>query len=498
MTAAIECAGVSKGFPGVRALDDVSLTVRPGTVHALLGENGAGKSTLIRILTGAERPDTGTVHIGGVPLRQHTPAAARRLGVRVLPQERHVAPDLSVGHNVLLDSLPRTALRTVSARRVQERAQQHLDALGVDLDARARAGDLTAAQQQLVELARTTARPAAVVVLDEPTASLAGDEVTVLFRVVRQLRDAGTALLYISHHLHEVFALADEATVLRNGRLVHRTPVAETDHDSLLRHIFDRDVAHVRLPRRPLPADAPVVLAARQVALPGGHRPLDVEVRAGEVLALSGPAGAGASELAACLAGVRTPAGGRVELGGARLGSRTAAARAGVGFVPADRKRDALLLERAIAENLLVGPAGRGALHRPVAARRTAWAALRAGRVKADDPGRPVRTLSGGNQQRVVFSRWLLAECRVLVLDQPTAGVDVGAKFDIYAQLLDLAAEGVAVVVVSSDYEEICALADRVLVLRDGDLVAEVDGAAATPDGLFALETAPTPEETAA
>ncbi|MCW2582229.1 MAG: Monosaccharide-transporting ATPase [Klenkia sp.] len=491
MTAAISCTGITKGFPGVLALDDVSITVRPGTVHALLGENGAGKSTLIRVLTGAERPDAGTVHIGGTQLRQHTPAAARRLGVRVLPQERHIAADLSVGHNVLLDAVPRTVLGTVSARQVQRRAQEHLDALGLDLDAHARAGDLTAAQQQLVELARTTARPAAVVVLDEPTASLAGDEVAVLFRVVRQLRDRGSALLYISHHLHEVFELADRATVLRNGRLVHETEVADTDHDSLLRHVFDRDVAHTRLPRRVLPTDAPVVLAATSVTLPGSTRPVDVDVRAGEVIALSGPSGAGASDLAEVLAGVRVASQGRVLLDGAPLGARPAAARAGIGFVPSDRKRNALLLERAITENLLVGPAAKDVWHRPFASRRTAWEALRAGRVKADDPGRPVRTLSGGNQQRVVFARWLLADCRVLVLDQPTAGVDVGAKFDIYAQLLELAADGVAVVVVSSDYEEICALADRVLVLRGGDVVADVAGDRATPDGLFALESMP-------
>jgi ABC-type sugar transport system ATPase subunit len=424
-------------------------------------------------------------------LRQHTPAAARRLGVRVLPQERHIAADLSVGHNVLLDAVPRTVLGTVSARQVQRRAQEHLDALGLDLDAHARAGDLTAAQQQLVELARTTARPAAVVVLDEPTASLAGDEVAVLFRVVRQLRDRGSALLYISHHLHEVFELADRATVLRNGRLVHETEVADTDHDSLLRHVFDRDVAHTRLPRRVLPTDAPVVLAATSVTLPGSTRPVDVDVRAGEVIALSGPSGAGASDLAEVLAGVRVASQGRVLLDGAPLGARPAAARAGIGFVPSDRKRNALLLERAITENLLVGPASKDVWHRPFASRRTAWEALRAGRVKADDPGRPVRTLSGGNQQRVVFARWLLADCRVLVLDQPTAGVDVGAKFDIYAQLLELAADGVAVVVVSSDYEEICALADRVLVLRGGDVVADVAGDRATPDGLFALESMP-------
>ncbi|WP_409330306.1 sugar ABC transporter ATP-binding protein [Trujillonella humicola] len=488
---AIACAGVSKSFPGVRALDDVSLGLRPGTVHALLGENGAGKSTLIRILTGAERPDTGQVFIGGQPLRHATPVAARKLGVRVLPQERHVAGELTVGHNVLLDDLPRNALGLVGARAIARRAQEHLDRLGLDLDARMRAGDLTAAQQQLVELARTTARPAQVIVLDEPTASLAGDEVEVLFRVIRSLREQGTTLLYISHHLHEVFEVADTATVLRNGRHVMDVAVADTDTDGLLRAMFDREIEHSRLPRAPRPAAPPApVLTARGVAVPGRLAPLDVAVRPGEVLALSGPAGSGTSLLAELLAGVSQPGEGTVELAGTgRLRSRSAAASAGIGFVPADRKRQALLLERAIVENLQLGAAATSVLYRPRRALRDAARALQRGRVRAASPGTPVRVLSGGNQQRVVFARWLSAGCRVLVLDQPTAGVDVAAKFDIYAQLLDLTADGVAVVVVSSDYEEISALADRALIMVGGVATASLDGDAITPEKLYELET---------
>ncbi|KQS66759.1 sugar ABC transporter ATP-binding protein [Modestobacter sp. Leaf380] len=489
---ALACEDVVKTYPGVRALDGVSLGLRRGSVHALLGENGAGKSTLIKVLTGAERPDAGRVVVGGVPMRAHTPVAARRLGIRVLPQERHVAGELSVGHNVLLDSLPRGALGLVSARAVHRRAQEHLDRLGLAIDSRARAGDLSPAQQQLVELARTVARPAAVVVLDEPTASLAGDEVETLFGVIAQLRAGGTSLLYISHHLHEVFEVADTATVLRNGRHVLDVPVAETDTDSLLRAMFDRDVVHQRLPRTPRPAPgagpAPAVRAVG-VSVAGSLEPVDLDVRPGEVLALSGPAGSGTSVLAELLAGVRRPDTGSVELEGhGALTGRPAAAAAGIGFVPADRKRSALLLERSITENLALGPTA-PLVHLPGRARRAAVEALRVGRVRADDPGRPVRVLSGGNQQRVVFSRWLAGGCRVLVLDQPTAGVDVVAKFDIYAQLLDLTAEGVAVVVVSSDYEEIAALADRVVVLRGGRVTATVDGADATPERLYALET---------
>jgi ABC-type sugar transport system ATPase subunit len=496
---ALRCESIDKSFPGVRALDRVSVAVRRGSVHALLGENGAGKSTLIKIMTGAERPDRGRVLIGGRPLRQHTPSAAQRLGVRVVHQERQIAGDLSVAHNVLLDSLPRNRLGLVSTRGLVAAAQRQLDVLGVDIDARARAGALSPARQQLVELARAVSLRAAVVVLDEPTASLAGDEVVTLFRVIRELRAAGTSLVYISHHLHEVFEVADTATVLRNGRHVLDVPVADTDADSLLRAMFGRDVAHARLPRAPRPDPARPALVAAGVSLAGTLAPTDLIVHSGEVIALCGPAGSGASELAEILAGVRAPDTGSVLVGDGRpVGSRSRAARRGIGVVPADRKRDGLLLDRSVIENLGLG-SGSGLsrwIYRPAAARRAAVGALSRGKVRVASPSAPVRLLSGGNQQRVIISRWLLTGCRVLVLDQPTSGVDVAAKFDIYAQLLELTAEGVAVVVVSSDYEEICSLADRVLVLRGGAVMARVDGGAVSPDSLYELEAGSRAEET--
>jgi len=495
---ALRCESIDKAFPGVQALAGVSVTVRRGSVHALLGENGAGKSTLIKIMTGAERPDRGRVLIGGRPLRQHTPSAARRLGIRVVHQERQIAGDLSVAHNVLLDSLPRNRLGLVSTRGLITAAQRQLDALGVEIDARARAGALPPAAQQLVELARAVSLRAAVVVLDEPTASLAGDEVRTLFRVIRELRAAGTSLVYISHHLHEVFEVADTATVLRNGRQVLDVAVADTDSDDLLRAMFGREVTHARLPRIERPRPDEPALVARGVSLRGALAPTDVTVRRGEVVALCGPAGSGASELAEILAGVVAADSGSVTAGHAGpVGSRSRAARRGIGVVPADRKRDGLLLDRSVIENLSLGT-GHGLsrwIHRPAEARRAAIGALAKGKVRVASPSAPVRLLSGGNQQRVIISRWLLAGCRVLVLDQPTAGVDVAAKFDIYAQLLELAADGLAVVVVSSDYEEICGLADRVLVMRGGGVVATVEGALATPDSLYELETGIRAEE---
>jgi ABC-type sugar transport system ATPase subunit len=488
-TWALQVEDVSVSFPGVRALQRVSLGVRSGEVHALLGENGAGKSTLIKVATGAQKPDEGTVRIGGHELRTHTPRGAQRLGVRVVHQERQIAPDLSVAHNVLLDDLPGGRLGLLTTGRIVQRAQAELDRLGLDLDARATAGDLTAAQQQLVELARAVHRKAALVVMDEPTASLRRAEVEVLFRVIGNLRRDGTSLLYISHHLHEVFEIADVATVLRNGEKVGQYTIADTSSGELVSAMFDRDVSHSRLPRAARDQTV-VAITARGVSRPPVLQPTDVEVRAGEVLVLCGAAGSGTSELAEVLAGATTSPTGSVTAGRASVGRRHHAAGLGIGYVPADRKAAGLLLERPITENLLISRRGgwRTWLFWPATARAVARDALARGRVKADDPRRAVSTLSGGNQQRVIFARWLLAGSEVLILDQPTAGVDIAAKFEIYQQLLDLTAEGLAVAIVSSDYEEISCLADRVLIMRDGVIVAEIDGAAATPERLYQLE----------
>ncbi|SHG97850.1 ribose transport system ATP-binding protein/rhamnose transport system ATP-binding protein [Jatrophihabitans endophyticus] len=495
---ALAVHGLGMAFPGVRALHDVSLEVAPGQVHALLGENGAGKSTLIKIVTGVQRPHAGTVTIAGRPLRTFTPRAAQHLGVRVVHQERQIAPDLSVAHNILMDDLP-GGFGVVRGRRLVARAQEELDRLDIAISAARPAAGLTAAEQQLVELVRAVHRRAPLVIMDEPTASLRRGEVDVLFAVIRALRREGTALLYISHHLHEVFEIADVATVLRNGARVGHFRVADTTPDELVGAMFDRSVAHVRLPR-PERDTSHVAARATAVARPPVLAPTDVPVHRGEIVALCGGAGSGASDLATILAGAQAPTSGRLELGdgpgGDRVRGRSRAARAGVGFVPADRKADALLLDRPIVENVILSRRGRGtALYRPRAVLRLVRDALRRGRVKADDPRRTVATLSGGNQQRVVLARWLLAGCRLLVLDQPTAGVDIASKFEIYQQLLDLAADGLAILFVSSDYEEISCLADRVLVMRDGVVTAELDGATATPDLLYQLEMGQQPPQ---
>ncbi|MER7922306.1 sugar ABC transporter ATP-binding protein [Streptomyces sp. NPDC096057] len=494
---ALEASGITKAYPGVQALSSVTLRVAAGEVHALLGENGAGKSTLIKIVTGAERPDSGEVRVAGRTLRTHSPRAAQRLGVRVVHQERQIAADLTIGQNVLLGNLPGGAGGLLSVGMITRRAQSVLDDLGLDLDAGASAGTLSAAEQQLVELARAVSKQAPLVVMDEPTASLRRDEVEKLFRVIRALKASGTAVLYISHHLHEVFETADRATVLRNGCKVADLDVADTSPDQVVELMFDRQVAHLRLPRRARHGEPRVAVSLDAASAEPVLRPTALAAHYGEVLALCGAAGSGTTEVAELLAGVRRPSRGSVlrDRSGP-LGTRSRAADGGIGFVPADRKSDGLLLGRSITENVAMGP--HSGLWRYLRTRRfderAARRALTRGGVSAAvDPGRVVSSLSGGNQQRVVISRWLRADSRVMVLDQPTAGVDIAAKFELYREILALTAAGIAVVVVSSDYEEICCLADRVVVMCDGRIGAVVSGDDASPDLLYQLETGISP-----
>ncbi|GAA4876368.1 sugar ABC transporter ATP-binding protein [Pseudonocardia benzenivorans] len=489
---------VTKSFPGVRALRDASFTVASGEVHALLGENGAGKSTLMKIACGALAPDAGTVHIGGVALGRHTPQAARALGLRVLHQERQIAAHLSVAENVLLDRVPTGPLGLVGRRRTERAARALLDELGIGLDPGRSAADLNAAEAQLVALARALSAGATVLVLDEPTASLQGDEVRVLFDIVRTLAGRGVGIVFISHHLDEVYAIADRVTVMRDGAVVGTVPAAGTRPDQLTAMIFGQSVDVSRAAVR---ADLPVVVRGEplveveNIHLGRTVNGVSLTVHAGEVVALTGPLGSGASEVAQLVAGARGPSAGRIThaTGAARTRpprTRRDHARCGVAFLPADRKHAGVLLEHSVTENVALGDRAtsrRVLLRRREDRRRAAEQVHRLG-IRVADVRQRVQTLSGGNQQKVVLGRWLAVRSRVLVLDEPTAGVDVAAKVEIYRLLLAAAADGAAVLIVSSDFEEIHALADRVLVVCDGRVVAELPGHEADPHRVMQIE----------
>ena len=478
--AVLEACGLGKAFPGVRALDGVDLVCRPGRVHALVGENGAGKSTLVRILTGNMEPDTGEVRIDGAPVRFSDPREALASGVTAVFQELTVLPAMSVVDNVMLGQershrgrLDRSEQRTL--------ARDALARVGLgELDLEAPAETLTLANQQLVEIARALVRETRVLILDEPTAVLAGEKLQAIFDAVRALTEQGVAVLYISHRLEEIEALADDVSVLRDGRLVSNGAGGEYDVERLVREMVGRDVDTV-FPQPEAHGDG-LALRVRGAVAAGARRGdgLDLEVREGEIVAVAGMLGSGRSTLLRTLAGVHRRSAGEVTVGDRAVGTSVRdAVRAGLVFVPEERKTEGLVLALSVRANTTLADlhaiAPRGWLS--PARERAAFEEER-GRlgIRAASPDQDTWQLSGGNQQKVVLAKWLRTRPRVLLLDEPTRGIDVGAKTEIYSLMRALAADGMAVVFASSDLTEVTGLAHRVLVCRDGGVVGELVG----------------------
>nr|WP_306326437.1 sugar ABC transporter ATP-binding protein [Streptomyces venezuelae] len=470
-------SGITKSFPGVRALDGVDLDVTPGEVHCLLGQNGAGKSTLIKVLAGAHQPDAGRITWNGEPVRLRSPSAAVRLGIATIYQELDLVEGLSVAENVHLGHEPTTA-GFVRARAARQVTAALLKRLGhPEIDPVRRVGELSAAQRQIVSMARALSHDVRLIVMDEPSAALDPDEVANLFRIVADLTADGVAVIYISHRLEEIRRIGDRVTVLKDGRAVARgLPAATTPTREVVALMTGRDVPYV-FPERPTrpPAGEPV-LQVQGLARKGEFEALDLELRPGEIVGLAGLVGSGRSEILETVYGARRPTAGRVVVDGRPLrpGSVTAAVAAGLGLAPEERKAQGLLLLESVTRNVSVSSLARfsraGWIDR-AGERETARTATRALSLRPDLPDTPVRTLSGGNQQKAVLARWLLRGCRVLLLDEPTRGVDVGARAELYAVIRGLADDGLAVLLVSSEVPEVLGLADRVLVLREGRVV---------------------------
>jgi ribose transport system ATP-binding protein len=471
--------GVVKRFPGVTALGGVDFDVRAGEVHCLLGQNGAGKSTLIKVLAGAHRPDEGELRWRGEVVSFDHPTAAMRTGVAAIYQELDLVTGLSVADNVFLGHELSTAGFTRRAE-AHRRTRALLDRLGhPDIPPDRDVGRLSAANQQIVSMARALSRDGQLLIMDEPSAVLDQDEVRTLFRVIRELTAQGVAIVYISHRMEEIREIGDRVTVLKDGRTVATgLPARETPTANLIRLMTGRDVEYAFPPRDPVDPAAPEVLVVRGLAAGERFAGVDLTVRAGEVVGLAGLVGSGRSEILETVYGARKATAGTVEVDGKRLrrGSVGAAVRAGLGLCPEERKSQGLLLDQAVYRNITVStlPAfARFGFLDSGAERARSQELTTALDVRPPGVDRAVRTLSGGNQQKVVLARWLLRECRVLLLDEPTRGVDVGARSEIYELIRDLAGRGVAVVVVSSDVEEVLGLSDRVLVVREGRVVHE-------------------------
>jgi ribose transport system ATP-binding protein len=474
----LSMSGITKSFPGVRALDGVDLDVQAGEVHCLLGQNGAGKSTLIKVLAGAHQPDTGTIRWRGEDVTLRSPIAAMRLGIATIYQELDLVEHLSVAENVHLGHEPTAGGFVVRRRTARTRTAQMLQRLGhPEIDPGRLVGELSAAQQQIVSMARALSHDVRLIVMDEPSAALDPDEVDNLFRIVGDLTADGVAVVYISHRLEEIRRIGDRVTVLKDGRAVAvGLPAKSTPTRDVVALMTGRNVEYV-FPDRPVGVAAgPPVLQVQGLAREGEFAPLDLEVRPGEIVGLAGLVGSGRSEILETIYGARKPSAGQVLVDGRvlRPGSVRAAVRAGLGLAPEERKAQALLMLESVTRNVSVSSMSRFA--------RAGWidrgAELGAARdatrelsLRPDNPAVPVRTLSGGNQQKTVLARWLLRGCRVLLLDEPTRGVDVGARAELYAVVRRLADEGLAVLLVSSEVPEVLGLADRVLVLREGRVV---------------------------
>ncbi|MER5884737.1 sugar ABC transporter ATP-binding protein [Streptomyces sp. NPDC001941] len=479
-------AGITKSFPGVRALDGVDLEVQAGEVHCLLGQNGAGKSTLIKVLAGAHQPDGGAITWQGAPVALRSPIAAMRLGIATIYQELDLVEGLSVAENVHLGHEPTTAGFVVRARAARTATAALLARLGhPEIDPARLVGRLSAAQRQIVSMARALSHDVKLIVMDEPSAALDPDEVDNLFRIVADLTAAGVAVVYISHRLEEIRRIGDRVTVLKDGRAVAGgLPARDTPTRDIVAMMTGRAVEHVFPERAPADAGSTTagsatstpVLRVEGLAREGEFAPVDLELYPGEIVGLAGLVGSGRSEILETVYGARRPTAGRVLVDGRPLrpGSVRSAVRAGLGLAPEERKAQGLLMLESVTRNVSVSSLSRfsrGGWVDRGAERAAARATTRELSLRPDDPEVRIRTLSGGNQQKAVLARWLLRGCRVLLLDEPTRGVDVGARAELYAVIRRLADDGLAVLLVSSEVPEVLGLADRVLVLREGRVV---------------------------
>jgi rhamnose transport system ATP-binding protein len=492
MTSLLRLQQVSKSFGAVAALRDAQLDLAAGEVHALVGENGAGKSTLVKILAGVYQPDAGAVTLDGREVTFAGPAEALAAGIAVIYQEPTLFPDLSVAENIFVGRQPVKAGRRIDTAEMRRRSVALFGRLGVQLDPDRPARGLSIADQQLVEIAKALSYDARILVMDEPTAALSGVEVDRLFAVARALRDGGAAVLFISHRFDEVFALCQRVTVMRDGRWVVTSPIDELTVDTLVRQMVGRDVATL-FPKQDAETRE-VLLDVRGLTRAGVFADVGFTVRGGEIVALAGLVGAGRSEVVRAVFGIDRYDAGQVLVAGDRLppGRPSAAIAAGLALVPEDRRQQGLVMELSVERNATLtrrwqlSRFGFLPLRRELAAARE-W--TRRLQVKAGRLTDPVSTLSGGNQQKVVLAKWLSTTPRVLIVDEPTRGIDVGTKAEVHRLMSQLAADGVAVLMVSSELPEVLGMADRVLVMHEGRLVADIPRGSADEESVMYAAT---------
>ncbi len=502
-TPVLELQDVRKSFGSVAALRSGSLAVQAGSIHALIGENGAGKSTLVKIVAGVHRRDSGTFRFQGEDVDFGSTASSKAAGIAVIYQEPTLFPDLSVTENIFMGRQPLGAGRRIDRGRMHEEALSLFERLGVQIDPRRPARGLSIADQQVIEIAKAISLDASLLIMDEPTAALSGVEVERLFTIARSLRDEGRGLVFISHRFDEVFALCDTVTVMRDGEYVGTNAIAETTNDELVALMVGREVAEL-FPKTPAPI-GDVVLDVQGLTAAGTFHDVSFQVRAGEIVGLAGLVGAGRSEIARAVFGVDKYDAGTVTMNGKPVPANRprAAIASGIAFVAEDRRKQGLVVEESVARNVasvIRGRLTKAGLLTSGAENQAAgpWASKL--EVKTNALDMAASTMSGGNQQKVVIAKWLATNPKLLIIDEPTRGIDVGTKSEVHRLLSELAGQGMAILMISSELPEVLGMADRVLVVCEGEITAELDRAEATPEKVMHAATrgASTTEEISA
>ncbi|EAQ77840.1 sugar ABC transporter ATP-binding protein [Blastopirellula marina] len=488
----LEVCHVSKRFPGVQALQDVSLSIAPGQSIAVIGENGAGKSTLMKILAGIQTPDEGEIRIDGRAVEIRTVRDAEKQGIALIHQELNLCDNLDVAANIFLGKEPRSC-GFLRRREMDRRAAEVLQQVGLDIQPTTSLASLSIGRRQLVEIAKALASDAQVLIMDEPTSSLSTGEVENLFRVIHTLRQRGVSIVYISHRLSEIHHVADRVVALRDGRNSGELERDEITHEQMVRLMVGRDLDQF-FPHVPHSAGE-VVLSAQGVRVRGKAAfPLDLELKAGEIVGLAGLVGAGRTELLETLFGVRRSAGGSVEVAGKRIRLRSPrdAIAAGLFLIPEDRKQDGLVIEMTVGENITLPGLMRASTAGILPTRwekSTADAMIQKLRIKTPGPGQIIQFLSGGNQQKAVIAKWLAMGPQVLLLDEPTRGIDIGAKHEIYEMMETLAHQGVAILFASSEMEEVIGMSDRTLVMHEGRIAGQLERGQLSEQAIMRLAT---------
>jgi len=488
----IELVGIAKQFGAVQALRGVDLNLYPGEVHALVGENGAGKSTLVKILAGIHRPDSGTVKVGGEVVELRSPTQAQALGIAVVQQEPMMFPDLDVAENVFMGRHPRDRFGRVDWKRMYREVDHLLVSLDVSLSSHTPVQGLSVAEQQLVEIAKALSLQARVLVLDEPTAALSSHEVEELFAIVNQLRERGVAVLFVSHRLEEVFTIADRLTVFRDGTHIITAPVSEMNTEEIIKHMVGRELSNL-YPKSEAEVGE-VVLEVRQLTRPGAFADVSFQLRRGEILGFSGLVGAGRTEVARVLFGIDRAESGEIWLKGTKVHIRSPqqAMDYGIAYVPEDRHQQGLVMNFSIASNVtlaILQKVSRLGLLDPRREQKIASEYSSQLNVRSAGVEQLVSALSGGNQQKVVLGKWLATNPSVLILDEPTRGIDVGAKAEVHRIISDLAARGLAIILISSELPEVLAIADRVIVLHEGRVTGTFTRSEATQERVMFAAT---------